>query len=91
MAPANSSAPAVSVPLRRLAIPRNSSDRITPELPRAPRSIAPATQSAAAATESKLRLRSSAAALLMVRPMLVPVSPSGTGKTFRSLMTWILA
>ena len=29
---------------------------------------------------------SSAAAVWMVRLMLVPVSPSGTGKTFRSLM-----
>ena len=35
-------------------MPRNSSDRITPELPRAPRSSADATQEAAASIASKL-------------------------------------
>ena len=85
-APANSAAPAVSMPLRRRDMPRNSSDRITPELPRAPRSSADATQEAAASIASKLFFLSSAAALFMVRLMLVPVSPSGTGKTLRSLI-----
>ena len=41
---------------------------------------------AAASIASKLFFLSSAAALFMVRLMLVPVSPSGTGKTLRSLI-----
>ena len=59
---------------------------MTPELPRAPRSRAPAVMEAAWPTEEAPPLRSSAAAVPMVRLMLVPVSPSGTGKTLRSLI-----
>ncbi len=64
---------------------------MTPELPRAARSRAEATQSAAEATVSNSFFRSSCAARSMVRPMFVPVSPSGTGKTFRSLIVCTLA
>ena len=64
---------------------------MTPELPLAPLSRAEETQSAAAAIVSKFFLRSSVAALFMVSPMLVPVSPSGTGKTFRSFIIWVFA
>ena len=85
-APANSAAPAVSMPLRRRDIPRNSSDRITPELPRAPRSSAEAVVSAAFASVGSLSFASSFIAAVMVIDMFVPVSPSGTGKTFSSLI-----
>ena len=60
---------------------------MTPELPRAPRSMALAAQSAAAVRVGKSRFLSSAAAAPMVSDMLVPVSPSGTGKTFSSLIS----
>ena len=90
-APANSTAPAVSMPLRRFAMPRNSSDSITPELPRAPRSSPDETQSAALSMDVKLRFLSSLAALLSVRHIFVPVSPSGTGKTFSSFICCIFA
>ena len=86
MAPVNSSGPAVSRPFSRLEMPRNSRDRMTPEFPRAPRNMALATQSAAAEIVSNSFFRSSVAAFAMVSPMFVPVSPSGTGKTFKSLM-----
>ena len=86
IAPANSCAPAVSRPLRRLEMPLKSRERITPELPRAPRSSAEATQSAAAAIVSNSFFLSSVAALSMVSAILVPVSPSGTGKTLRSFI-----
>ena len=76
----------VSFSLMALENPRNSKDRITPELPRAPRSRAEAVAPAAWPTVSQCFLRISAAAAPMVRVMLVPVSPSGTGNTFRSLM-----
>jgi len=69
-----------------LAIPRNSSDKMTPELPRAPRSSALAAQSATAPTVSVCLRPSSMAAEFIVRLMFVPVSPSGTGKTLSSLI-----
>ena len=69
------------------ARPRKSRLSITPELPRAPRSMALAAQSAAALRLSNSRLRSSVAAAPIVRDMFVPVSPSGTGKTFSSFMS----
>ncbi|CUP12572.1 Uncharacterised protein [Flavonifractor plautii] len=59
---------------------------MTPELPRAPRSRAEALVAAASPTVWGCLLRSSAAAVPRVRLMLVPVSPSGTGKTFSSLI-----
>ena len=59
---------------------------MTPELPRAPRRRAEAVLPAASPTVFRGAFFISAAAVEMVRPILVPVSPSGTGKTFSSLM-----
>ena len=81
------SRPSISVrSLMALAKPRNSRDRITPEFPRAPRRRAEAVVWAAWPTASWDFFFSSAAAQPMVRPIFVPVSPSGTGNTFKSLM-----
>ena len=55
-------------------------------MPRAPRSRAEAVMEAASDTDTGWFFFSSVAAVWIVRLMLVPVSPSGTGKTFRSLM-----
>ena len=66
--------------------PRKIRDRMTPELPRAPRSMAEAQMAVAWPTVSGDFCRSSPAAVPMVRLMLVPVSPSGTGKTLSSLI-----
>ena len=62
--------------------PRKSSERMTPELPRAPRSSAEAHTSATRETvaSSGIRLSSRLAAEADI-DILVPVSPSGTGKT----------
>ena len=76
----------VSRSLRDFAMPRNSRERMTPEFPRAPRSRALAAVWATSPTVAHCFFFSSAAAALMVRLILVPVSPSGTGNTFRSLM-----
>ena len=57
---------------------------MTPELPRAPRSMADAATLEASYSPGSSVLRRSAAAELMVMDILVPVSPSGTGKTFSS-------
>ena len=59
---------------------------MTPELPRAPRSRPEAVTLAASSTVAGWHLRSSFTAVWMVRHILVPVSPSGTGNTLRSLM-----
>ena len=61
---------------------------MTPELPRAPRSRAEAVdwRPPAPASWRAPCLRAPAAAVPMVMDILVPVSPSGTGNTFRSLM-----
>ena len=68
---------------------------MTPELPRAPRSRAEAVTEAACPTVSACFSASAVTAAPMVRLMLVPVSPSGTGNTFKSLMdcfsAWIAA
>ena len=77
---------AASVSRSFFAMPRNSSDRITPELPRAPRSSAEAVVSAAFASVGSLSFASSFIAAVMVIDIFVPVSPSGTGKTFSSLI-----
>ena len=63
---------------------------MTPELPRAPRSMEEAAFLAAwaAVAVSSKRCISSAAAP-MVMDMLVPVSPSGTGKMFSSLICFL--
>ena len=72
------------MPFIPLLNPRNSRERITPELPLAPRSRAEAVTEAACSTVAGLDLRSSVTAVPMVMDILVPVSPSGTGKTFSS-------
>ena len=66
---------------------------MTPELPRAPRSRADAVVLAASAMLSGWVRLSSVTAVWIVRLMFVPVSPSGTGNTFRSLMAcfcWVI-
>ena len=52
--------------------------------------MAEAAASATAETPVRSFLRSSAAAAETVSVILVPVSPSGTGKTFNSLMDCLL-
>ena len=79
-----------STPFSFLEIPRSNRDRITPELPRAPRSMAEAAVEDAFSRLGSSTLRRSAAAALMVMDMLVPVSPSGTGNTFRSFSCCLL-
>ena len=77
------------------AAPRISWERITPELPRAPSSAARATErticsrpiSSSGPSYSERRSSSSSTAR-SVSAMLSPVSPSATGKTFRSLTSW---
>ena len=71
-------------------MPRNSKDKMTPELPRAPRSRAEAVIEAACSIVSGVFFRSSATAAAIVMDILVPVSPSGTGKTFSALMSSLL-
>ena len=79
------SAPLASLfPCKPLEIPRNSRERITPELPLAPRSRAEAATLEVSETAGSLSISSSRAAAPMVMDILVPVSPSGTGKTFNS-------
>ena len=60
---------------------------MTPELPRAPRSRPLAVILAASSTVAGSCFFSSSTAVEMVRLMLVPVSPSGTGNTLRSLIS----
>lgn len=75
-----------STPASALEKPRNSWERMTPELPRAPLSAPRAT---AWATTEALALStpmSSFTAETIVSDILVPVSPSGTGNTLRASM-----
>ena len=60
---------------------------MTPELPRAPRSRALAVAFAATPTAEWAFFPISSAAAPMVMDILVPVSPSGTGKTLSSLIS----
>ena len=73
-----------------VAKPRKSCDRITPELPLAPISRPVAIASTTSPTSSFLSLCSSWTAENIVRDMFVPVSPSGTGKTFRESIISLL-
>ena len=57
---------------------------MSPLLPRAPRSAARAIAAAVVGTSSLADVSMSDAMPRMVSIMLVPVSPSGTGKTFRA-------
>ncbi len=61
-------------------------ERMTPEFPRAPEAGRWPLSGPLLPTVAHCFFFSSAAAALMVRLILVPVSPSGTGNTFRSLM-----
>ena len=78
----------VRLPLRPSAIPRRIWLVITPELPRAPMSApndaAAATRSAGASAPTP---SASMRAARTVASMFVPVSPSGTGNTFRALIS----
>ncbi len=89
------SSAALARPARRSPAPRSTSASprsawltITPELPRAPRS-APCAKARHAVSGSALGGRSSraSAAARRVRWRLVPVSPSGIGKTFSASMS----
>ncbi len=61
-------------------IPLNKSDVITPELPLAPLSMAPAALDDTSATDAESgTLSRSVMAFERVRDIFVPVSPSGTG------------
>ena len=76
-----------SLPLMLLVKPRRSWDRMTPEFPLAPRRepLETALHSAVMSAFSP-NADTSLAADMMVMVILVPVSPSGTGNTFNSLI-----
>ena len=76
----------VSYPLIPLVKPRSSWDRITPEFPRAPLKDPEEIAFATVSIVRSDRLLTSEAADMIVSVMLVPVSPSGTGNTFSSLI-----
>src|SRR5256885_7818933 len=63
--------------------PRRICERMTPEFPRAPISAPCEARRAVRERSASSRSRMSSTADCKVRSMLVPVSPSGTGKTFR--------
>ena len=76
-----------SVSLRTPRVnPRRSCERITPELPRAPRREPEEIALARVSISGSARAPTSEAADMMVSVMFVPVSPSGTGNTFSSLI-----
>ena len=86
-----SCASAVFFPFKPLENPLNKSDRITPELPLAPLSIAEAVALATALTvTSSLIIFNSGRAFFMVIDIFVPVSPSGTGNTLSSSTVFLL-
>ncbi len=72
-----------SSPLKAFEKPLNIRDRITPLFPRAPLKRADAQRA-----EASLIVQS--AADIMVRVILVPVSPSGTGNIFSASTAWRL-
>ena len=84
---ASTAASSVSCSRATLVNPRRSCERITPELPRAPRSDPVEMLLQTAVMSSRSVFSTSAAADMIVIVMLVPVSPSGTGNTFNSLIT----
>src|SRR5256885_1558385 len=63
--------------------PRKIGERMTPEFPRAPMSAPCDARRAVRERSESSRSGMSSTADCKVRSMLVPVSPSGTGKTFR--------
>ena len=87
---ARSSISRTSLPLISLQKPLKSWDRITPELPLAPRRDPPDIAFARRSIVGSERASTSAAAAIMVSVILVPVSPSGTGITFNSFIYSLL-
>ena len=73
-------------PLVPLVKPRRSWERITPELPLAPRREPDEIALASVSISGSVRLLTSDAADIIVIVIFVPVSPSGTGNTFSSLI-----
>ena len=69
-------------------MPRTIWERMTPELPRAPMSEPLVTAAATDGMSVTSLCSSSSTTARTVSAMLVPVSPSGTGYTLRSLMNW---
>ena len=74
-----------------LVNPRNNCDKITPELPLAPRREPEETAFANSAIVGFSKELTSFAADMIVMDIFVPVSPSGTGNTFNSLIHSFLA
>ena len=78
-----------SYSLTPLVKPRNNWDNITPELPLAPRKEPEEIalhKEVMSKSPISCKADTSLAADIIVRVILVPVSPSGTGKTFNSLI-----
>ncbi len=73
------------LPSTARAKPRKIWERITPELPRAPIRLPWEASLAILLTSAALDSLTSSTALWSVSSMLVPVSPSGTGKTLSRL------
>ena len=66
--------------------PRKSCDKITPELPRAPRREPLEIVFASSSIDGLTRALTSLDAAIIVNDIFDPVSPSGTGKTFNSFI-----
>ena len=80
-----------SFSLRTEQIPRNTCDKITPELPLAPLKAPLDIASVIRLILLELHNFNSLTADCIVRDMLVPVSPSGTGKTFNASILVLFA
>ena len=74
------------MPSVAFAKPRKICDKITPEFPRAPIKRPFANAALRSPTFLLVSLRSYLAPLAIEEVMFVPVSPSGTGKTFNELI-----
>ena len=72
--------------LTPLVNPRSNWERITPEFPRAPRREPEEMAFASVSISGSVSALTSAAADMIVIVIFVPVSPSGTGNTFNSLI-----
>ena len=72
------------LPFKEAAKPRKIWEVITPLLPRAPINKPRENVEAIEDTSSSLRANISFAPLVSVKFMFMPVSPSGTGKTFKA-------
>ena len=81
---------ALSAPRKPFAIPAKILDRITPEFPRAPRSIPFAAEDETASRVASPVLPRAANPESIVIDILSPVSPSGIGKTLSSFTICLL-